>query len=130
MNSIEPNVTTRREFSKWLMGVWVASTAAAFLPAVAPDESAASTIAGLIEQHRRAWQAFEDFCGIEDHECKAEYYPLNFAEEAALNAVCSQHPQTLADAQARAAYLDAFTKHSELTREQERLFFRSFQAVA
>jgi hypothetical protein len=97
------------------------------MPTVAPASAhPTGQIADLIEQHRAAWQRFEDFCGIEDHECKTEYYPLNFAEEEALNAVCSHRAQTLEDARTKAAYLNEFLKHSELTREQERMFFRSF----
>lgn len=85
--------------------------ASAALAAIVPASVQSGQIADLIEQHRTAWQAFEDFITPDCDEYGAEYHRLTEAEEAALDAVCAAPVHTLDDARTKAVYLDTFLKH-------------------
>lgn len=112
-----------------------AGAATAALPVTTAAAAPASSLAALIEAHKAAWRAREDYRGIEDrldpryYLVDAEEERIALAEWGALTSLCAYRPQNMEEVRQRGDYLVEFRDGDDLNEDQLTALFASFRST-
>jgi hypothetical protein len=133
-----PNATVRANAQAMPIDRRLFLAAGAAATVLGALHAAAPPLDALIEAHRTAWRAFEDFCGLDDEHylpssenhpaMRAEWDRLSDLEFTALNALCAFRPTTMREIHLRGDYLADFLVGAELGEGQLDALLESFRS--
>ena len=135
---MHPGIVTRRA----VLPILAAPSAAIALSVAAPAETKPDPVFALIEAHRTAFDEFSRACGLlevaeklpaDDHRLTVAQHlwdQTNDAEAAALDAVTSCRPTTLAGIVALARYVEAHERRSHGSSAEDDRSWQALGAIA